>query len=73
MCRALHMACESGQEELAELLISHMSTVGIQKRTRSSSASAFDVLRRNDLGRMASRLEDLANARFGSADELNRH
>ena len=62
---ALHIACQHAHEALAAYLISRMSQQGIHKRTRTSSCTAFDLLRQSDLGGVARRLEALASGRFG--------
>jgi hypothetical protein len=55
---ALHVACENGHEACAVLLIENMhSREEIYLKPVFSDLTAFDILRRQDLGGMARRLE----------------
>jgi hypothetical protein len=65
---ALHAACEAGQEEIASLLISRMTSIsevyikcGFGETDRFS---AFDILRGNDMSGIAKRLEAKAFSLF---------
>jgi hypothetical protein len=62
---AFHYACENGHEACARLLISHMNTLDECYLPSVSGATGFDLLRKNDLGGMARRLEALASERLG--------
>ena len=57
---ALHVACEAGHEDVAAVLIPHMSAIGLNCKTRSTGCTAFELLRRAELTGMARRLEALS-------------
>jgi hypothetical protein len=68
---ALHAACESGQEEIAALLISKMESLQ-QVYTKCNFGvdryfTAFDILRSNDMHGVAKRLEAKAASIFCEA------
>ena len=56
---ALHVACESGHEEVAAMLIPRMSKIALGFKTKSTGFTAFEILRRAELAGMARRLEAL--------------
>ncbi len=59
---ALHVACENGHEDICRLLISYMrSNHEVMALTLDArSCTAFEILRSNDMGMAAKRLESFA-------------
>ena len=68
---ALHMACDNGQESCVKLIMKYSQNIeDIYTTCRSpNEMTCFDLLRRNDLGGMARRLEAYANTLFSKTYE----
>ena len=62
---ALHVACESGNEKIAKILIDSMPSREKVELVDGNGNTAFDLLRRNDLEGMARRLETFTTEKFG--------
>jgi hypothetical protein len=68
----LHIACENGHEEIAKFLIVHgfSSQAGVMAETNvTNGLSPFAILRQNDMGMMAKRLETLMKETFPTSKE----
>ena len=64
---ALHIACEQGHEEIAKFLISNgfSSRDDVMAKTNvADGLTPFQILRQNDMGMMAKRLESLLDQTF---------
>ena len=64
---ALHIACENGHEEVARYILTNMpSKEAVMSKTLDARGlNAFEILRENDMGMMARRLEALTVSTFG--------